>query len=117
MVERVPVLFQSSPEFKEAIATYAQQHRLSASEVMRVAIAQYIGYDISSDSISGGRPKIYANKEERIKAQNDRAKQQRENLKTLMDDFHRAVRRGDVKTMEEWVEMRKREGLWQGGDD
>lgn len=106
MADRTTIIMQSSFEFKEAVATYAQRNNVSVAEVIREAVAAVIGYDLSKDSISSGRPRTYANAEERKKAQSDRQKKKRAVAAQFLEDYERAQRRGDVKTLEEYIAKR-----------
>ena len=116
MTEKTAILFQASTDFKEALGTYAQQKNMAASEVIRLAVAEYIDYDMSGDTITSGRPKKYANKEERLEAQRQKQKQDRMVAKQLMEDFLRAQRRGDVKTFEEYLARRVKMGFTTADD-
>ena len=110
MADRAQILFQTSHELKDAIGAFAQEKNMTSSEVIRLAVAIYIGYDIAAASLTQGPRKKYANKEARLEAQKNRAKEERNTLKTLLEDFARAQRRNDVATLEEWLAKRKEQG-------
>lgn len=78
-----------SEAMTEAVATYAQEHDMSKSELMRTAIAQYIDYDLDADP-KVERTRKYANKAERDRAQRNRAKAKRQTTAELM----RAIKAG-----------------------
>lgn len=100
------ILFHVSIKMKDALGQYAQSHDKAVSEIIRVAVAKYIGFDLTGDPIVNGRPRIYANKEERLEAQRTKAKQERATLKQLISDYEHEKHMEGVNTLEEWLERR-----------
>lgn len=85
-MDRTQMLFVCSNEFKDALGEYATKHNLSASEVIRVAVSTYIGYDASNENFVDKRRK-YATEEERRNAQNDRMRKRRQESAKLLEAF------------------------------
>lgn len=104
--EKVLVNFQVSVEFKEAIGIFAQKTNQPSSDIIREAVAKYIGYNLSADNISQGRPKKYATVADRLEAQKARAAAKRKLVKMLEEDYEHAKHLGNVKSFEEYLRKR-----------
>lgn len=107
--EKTSILLQLTVEFKDALGQYAQEHNKPSAEIIRLAIAIYIGYDVEKASIPSGRPRIYASKEDRLEAQKKKTKKERDLVKQLMADYEHAQHMEGVKTLEEWLERRTKQ--------
>lgn len=106
MSDRAQNLFVSTPEFKEAIAQYAHNNNMTASEVIRIAVAQYIGYDIELATMGVGARKKYASKEERQAEYNRKNKEARQSVKKLVEEYLSDQHKQNVNSLEEWLARR-----------
>ena len=61
------IVLHASIGFKDALGAYATDHNTSMAEVIRQAVADRIGYDLSADPARSRTPK-YATKEEQNQA-------------------------------------------------
>lgn len=104
---KTTVLFQCSEEFKEALAQYAHNHKVSVAIVIREVVAAKIGYDISQDVTVDGRRK-YANDEARREAQREKQRRQRAAVNALADAFGSEERRAAVQIL---IESLKNKGV------
>lgn len=84
----VPVMMSDAQ--KDFTGEYAAAHDMSVSEVARLAIAAYTGYDLDAEPKTQRRTK-YANATERANATKERAKRKRD----LQRDLTAAIERGD----------------------
>jgi monoamine oxidase len=106
MTDKHTMLFQISEGLKDALGTYAQKNNMPASEVARQAIAQFIKYDLAADPIPMGRPRRYANKEERLAAQRKERADNKAILQALLDAHAREQRQKDANSLREWLERK-----------
>lgn len=99
MANKAQTLFTSTEAFKEALATYAQNHHVSVAWVIREAVSQYIKYDLSAEEIVDGRRK-YASKEERQEAQKLRSRTERAEVAKLLAALEKEQRLLDAAGIE-----------------
>lgn len=96
---RTSQMFGLSEDMKEFLATWAQERNLSVAEVIRSALAEYVGYDLAADEMSKverrGRPRVYANKEERRKAARARNKERRQLAKQVLENYNKQLAAAD----------------------
>ncbi len=76
-------MFQISDEMEEALGNFAGAENKAVSEVIREAVAQHIGYDLSQEPKTE-RPRKYATEAERKAAQSARNKARRELTNALV---------------------------------
>lgn len=96
---KAQILFTCTEEFKEALATYAQQKNVSVAVVIRETVAARISYDLSSEELNDGRRK-YANAEERRLAQAKKKREDRDNLAKLVALYEREKKLQDIIALE-----------------
>jgi hypothetical protein len=97
IVGKTTILLQSTTAFKEALATYAQEHNVSVALVVREAVANVIGYDLTQESVQqrDGRKK-YATAIEREDARKERQKAHRKFATQLMAALEHEQHLADV---------------------
>lgn len=102
--EKTSVLVHMSVLLKDAIGVAAQQQNMSVANLVRVAVAAYIGYDLAEDiNTPLGRPRVYANKEERIRAQNERTRTARLTARALMEYAKHAEHVANREGLRQWL--------------
>lgn len=86
------IIVQTSRQFKDAVATFSQTHDTPMSQVVRTAVAAYIGYDLSAE-VKPPRKTRYESPEARTLAQQER------NLirRRLMAAIQKAMAQGDIE--------------------
>lgn len=99
MPKDAQVLFTCTKEFKEALAEYAQRNRVSVAIVIREAVARQVGYDLANEDNADGR-KRYASAEERKKAQAQRQRDERKEVRKLLEVLAREQRLQDALVIE-----------------
>lgn len=99
------IVFIVSEEFKETIAQAATDANVSVGELIRVALAEKLGYDLAGEP-SVERRKKYANKAERDKAMRERAKERRTNERELLEALRQASKAQDIAGMREYLEKK-----------
>lgn len=99
-VQKTTLLIHLSPGFKEAIGVYATAHNMPVSELIRGAVADVIGYDITIEHKAQGRPRKYKNQEEKKKAQNT--------VRQLMAQIMHEQHLKDVHALEAYLERREK---------
>lgn len=85
-MERTKILFVCTESFRDALCSFAEKESCSASEIVRRAVAEYIGYDISKDPPCDLRRK-YASVEDRKNAHSERQKLRRQEERKLVEAF------------------------------
>lgn len=107
-MSKVNTVIGMSAELKEALATYAQAQKASINHVVRKAIANAIGYDLSQESKNKierrGRPRIYKSDDERKAAVAQKAKEKRAEAKRFVEQYRRQQTRRDMNKFRETVE-------------
>lgn len=99
---KTTILFQCTENFKDAVGTFAQKQKMSQSELIRVAVASYIDYDLTKDPIVDGRRK-YASIEERKEVQAEKQRRDRRGrqaVSKLLEVLAREQRLFDVASIE-----------------
>lgn len=105
-LEKTPVLIQFTFQQKEFCERVAQSKDISFSRLVRVALAEYCGYDLSAEdamnkaSNKAGRPRIYATSADREQAARERASQKESLTRKLLEDHQKQQRRKDAAQME-----------------
>lgn len=77
------IMFNVSPEFLAAIEKFVGEQNVSRASVIRAAVGDYIGYDVSKETRKP-RTSKYANEEERKEAMKERAKKRRQLTSKLL---------------------------------
>lgn len=88
-------VFFASEELEAAYKAQAAEEKISASELVRKAVAAYIGYDLDGEPAAERRRK-YANKAERDKAMRERAKSKRATTKAIMDAINAGKSQAEI---------------------
>jgi predicted transcriptional regulator len=82
--QNAKLMFSLSESLKDALGEYAAEHELSDAAVIRQAIAQYIGFDLSTVEKQPRSGRMYASVEERREAQKERNKEKRALVRELL---------------------------------
>lgn len=93
------VMITCSPEFKDALGTFAAHMDISVSEAVRQSVASYIGYDLINEVKPVRRGTKYATPEARKAAQLARAKARRAITKQLLDAYQKADNEVAIKAL------------------
>lgn len=104
-MSRKQMLFVCSEEFKEALGEYAAKHKLSESEVARLAISTFIGYDASNETFVDKRKKYFTT-EERVEAQRNRMRERRAEEKKLLEAIEHEEHLRNILAIEMSVERK-----------
>jgi hypothetical protein len=86
-----PVMFQVPVEMLAAMDAYCDQQKISRAAMMRIAIADKIGYNLPS--------KDRQSSEQRKEAQKARNKEHREAIQKIMAAFRRGERAEDIAAL------------------
>lgn len=96
-----------SSELKHALNAWAVKHNMSANQATRLAISQYIGYDLDgeqSDEIERrGRPRKYKDEAERKAVAAEKARESRKLGRELVAQFRRQTAKADMERFRESV--------------
>lgn len=87
--ERESIMFHLTERFKDAVLEYSETVGVSASELIRQAVAERIGYDLEQDRVARGRPKKYRNEAERKIASKRRGAERRALIRALLQAHER----------------------------
>jgi hypothetical protein len=107
VTQKAQILFTCTEEFKDALGSFAQLHNLSASLVIRKAVAEYIGYNLEGE-VSTDRRRKYLTDEERKNATKERTKKGRVEVAKLLAALEKEQRLADVLGIENSL---KRKGV------
>ena len=100
------IVFQLSDDFKEVIATKAQEDQISVGELIRRVMAEALEYDLA-DEPSTERRRKYATVAERNKAMRERAKVRRAEERELLEALRRADRDEDIKALRDSLKKKE----------
>lgn len=90
-----------SPEMKDALGRFATKNNLSMMTVVRRAIATYIKYDISTDTVgTGATRQKYASPEERYAAQKAKQTARRKLAQELIKKYEDEQRQKAIAAVE-----------------
>jgi hypothetical protein len=105
-----PLMVKVSPAFKEAIDAAAKAADLNMSDLVRVKVAEAIGYDLSKDdALDGrGRPRKYESEEARRKARSKAETERQRQRRAIREAAERKAREEGAASLEEWL---RRKGL------
>lgn len=91
--------FSLSHGLKEAIYAYAAKVNKSATSVIRESVCKTISYPLTDEPITG-RHKKYKNKKERLEAQKQKAKENRQLIRTLIEADRHKRQQKDIEAIE-----------------
>ena len=102
------LMVKVSPELKAAIEEAAKAGDKSMSEYVREAVAQAIGYDMSSDEMNDAlaRPKRYVTEEARKQARRDAERERQQQRTRVRLALERKAREEGAASLEEWLRRR-----------
>lgn len=88
--DRVVIGVSVSSAFGERVNKFSNSVNKSVAQVVREALAKFVGYDLSQEPIParGARTK-YANKEEAAAAQKAKVAERNELIKRLLEDYRK----------------------------
>lgn len=98
MAANSPIMVLCSESMRDAIDARCLELDIARTELIRRAIAAYLDLDISQET-RAGRPKKYANKEEREAAQKRRAKVRRELTAKLVRAYEAGDHQDDIEAL------------------
>jgi len=90
-------IFTLSTRFKEAADDFAGARNVSTAQILREALAQYIGYDLSREVDARTRSGKYASREEKKAAKKERARIKREEEKVLLEALKKGLKKEDLE--------------------
>lgn len=98
--ERESIMFGLSPGFKDAIAKFAHENGdIPTAQLIREAVAEYIGYNLEQDRVKRGRPVKYKNKAEKKIASRRRSMERRALIKALEEHARKAEREKQAEAL------------------
>jgi plasmid stabilization system protein ParE len=92
------VSFPASDEFRDAITVAATAQNISRAELIRISVANTIGYNLANESRIG-RPQVYESPEARKKAQRERQANQRKLEKRIIDMIRIGEKQEDIQAL------------------
>lgn len=104
----VTVMVKMSAVMKKHIATYAEDHDMTMSEVMRSAAAQFTEYDMDGDleMEARGRPRVYASDEQRKEAARKRQQDKAEHERMVVAAVMKHERLQGAAALQRWLDDR-----------
>jgi hypothetical protein len=107
--EKTVLMFGLSQAMKDAVGEWASKNDRATAEVVRTAVAEYIGYDMAKDPKKDrkGRNKKYNSVEERKAAQKDRDRENRRLVKELLERHRKEQRQADADAVEKSLKKRR----------
>ena len=98
MAAKQPIMVLVSDGMREAIDKRMTELNISKAELIRRAIADYLGLDISKE-LKAGRPKKYPTKEAREEAQRARNRARRQATAKLIRAYESGEHEDDIKAL------------------
>lgn len=96
--ETTTIMFNISPSFLEALESFVGAENTSRAHVVRVALADHIGYDLTAEPKTARKSK-YSSPEEAKAAQKERAKKRRQLTSKLLAAYDQEDNEDAIKAL------------------
>lgn len=100
MAAKQPIMVLVSDGMRDSIDKRCTELNIARAELIRRAVADYLGLDISKE-LKAGRPKKYPNKEAREEAQRTRNRLRRQATAKLIRAYESGEHEDDIKALVE----------------